>query len=381
MQRMKVKVKIWVGILLLLTGVKSPGLLPLAEAQEFLAPQKAIQQILEAEKRVDFVGNRFVINFSRWHNAVLEERVTNKSPDKQRVEVLIPSEMAGFTAIRSGKQRWHISPKRGDRRRGPSPYGFGRLNAEVKFEDVELMLKNYSVKISNGIGIAGRNTYQLEITPKYEGRPSEKIWLDAENSLALRVEHYNSDSKLNSLIVYTDIAFSRKIDSSQFVRPPSDDEEQKRRLEKWEERRKKQDSWGYRSQDLNLKDLTRQAHFSVSIPEYLPAGFVFQKARLLKYREHESVHLLYTDGLVLLSLFETQNVKSKRRDGRGRETEREKQIEILGVGCKMLYDGRMRILRWEDNKLNLTLMADLSEAEMIKVTESLIATGQNSLEN
>ena len=102
----RLKVKICLGILLLLTGVRSPCLLQSVEAQEFPAPQRAIQQMLEAERKVDFVGNRLVISFSRWRNVVLEERVTNKSPDKQRVEVLVPSEMAGFTAVRSGKQRY-----------------------------------------------------------------------------------------------------------------------------------------------------------------------------------------------------------------------------------------------------------------------------------
>jgi outer membrane lipoprotein-sorting protein len=334
-----------------------------AKTQELPDPQTVLRGMLEAERKVDFVGKRLVIDFSRWYNMIREERVTNKSPDKRRIDVLLPPDIAGLTMVRDGEHRWQTPP----RRRGELPPHLPKppIGPDRPREDMELMLRNYSVEISEGERIAGRNTYLLEITPKYEGRPSKRIWSDAKKGIPLRMEHYNSEGKLASLIVYTEISFPPRIDERLFVPPEEVLKGRKGRFGPPE------------GGELSLEELKRRISFPIIVPGYIPAGFEFQNARLIRYQRREIAHLRYTDGLVLLSLFETRGGRPERRGERRRmgrrEIEEERGIKILGVECKLLYNGQLRILRWEHNGLNFTLIGDLSEREMIKVTRSLIA--------
>ncbi|HID57205.1 TPA: hypothetical protein EYP37_11795 [Candidatus Poribacteria bacterium] len=329
-------------------------------------PQDVLRQIVDAERKVDFVGRRLVIGFGGRYNMVREEKVINKSPDKQRIEVLAPPEMAGSGLIRLGKQVWRIPPKMKGKPSGPPPYRPGPPPAKFGSPQrgLELISRNYSVRISPGGRIAGRKTYLLQIIPKYKRRPSRKIWADAAKGLPLRVENYNSEGELRFLLVYTEISFPSEIDDRAFA-PPKEGF-------KGEDRFKGPLSRG----ELSLRELKRQASFPILIPGYLPEGFEFQSAGLIRYRRREIAHLRYTDGLVILSLFETSGGGSERRRGM-KEREMERRIEILGVGCKLFYDGQLRILRWERKGINFTLIGELGESDMVKVAESLIAQSGN----
>jgi len=325
-------------------------------------PQDILRQMVGAERRVDFVGRRLVIGFGGRYNMVREEKVINKSPDKQRIEVLAPPEIAGSGLIRLGRREWHIPPKAKGKPFGPPPYRpgppppkFGRSQREL-----ELMLHNYSVGISPGGRIAGRKTYLLEIKPKHKGRPSRRIWVDAEKGLPLRVENYNSEGELRFLVVYTEISFPSKMEDKLFV-PPKEGVEGERKFR-----------GPYGGGELNLEELRRKISFRILIPKFLPDGFEFQSAGLIRYQRREIAHLRYTDGLVLLSLFETSGGRPEGRHG-AREREMEKPIQILGLRCELFYDGQLRILRWEKGGINFTLIGDLGEGDMTKVAESLIA--------
>jgi len=108
-----------IGVCLVLMSVIT--LQPVKE-ENLPDPQDVLRQIVDAERKVDFVGRRLVIGFGGRYNMVREEKVINKSPDKQRIEVLAPPEMAGSGLIRLGKQVWRIPPKMKGKPSGPPPY-------------------------------------------------------------------------------------------------------------------------------------------------------------------------------------------------------------------------------------------------------------------
>ena len=338
-----------------------------AKERDLPDPQDVLRRMVEAERKIDFVGRRLVIGFGGRYNMIREEKVINKSPDRQRIEVLAPPEIAGSGLIRLGKRKWYIPPKvKGSPsdlppyRLGPPPAKLGRSQREL-----ELMSHNYSMKISPGGRIVGRRTYLLEITPRHKGRPSRRIWVDVEKGLPLRMENYNSEGELRFLVVYTEISFPSEIEEKLFV-PPKRGVRDEGRFR-----------GPYSGGELSLKELRQRISFPILIPKYLPDGFEFQSAGLIRYRRREIAHLRYTDGLVLLSLFETRGGRPEGRHGM-REREMERPIEILGVRCKLFYDGQLRILRWMERGINFTLIGDLGEIDMIKVAESLIAQSGHS---
>ena len=89
----------------------------------------------------------------------------------------------------------------------------------------------------------------------------------------------------------------------------------------------------------------------------------------------KALHLRYTDGLVLLSLFESKGEVHRgtgRRGRKGFHRPEWSRTEIKGVPVDMRRTRHLLILRWGSKGLSFTLIGDLGEDEMRKVAESLI---------
>lgn len=355
-------------------------------SSKFPLAEEALSKAVESESTVDYVGQRIVILWSpfpaREGRALspsfrtveaFEERVIHQAPSTHLIELLTPVNMA---------------PPRDRMRRILPPPPPHKLQ-DIWEMDTQLLLSNYTVDVEAGEPIAGQNTYLLLINPKFDSRPSKKVWLDAQHYIILRVENYDITAKLSSLYVYTTIDYDSTSVAQQLKRY-----REKKKSEKEQESNRPRP---YQSEEISFAEAEKQFGAPLSQPSYLPLGFQLQSISVITFRDNPSIHFRYTDGLTVFSLFvsrvseekedrQNQRVQKERfKDKRGREERfrrgKPKTITVKNTPISFIDQGHIRILRWEVSKekeqqhLRFVLISELSQEELVKIVESLISQG------
>lgn len=207
-------------------------------------------------------------------------------------EVVIREKASGKTTrlrVVRFQGQMSVEPLEGERRggRGRGPRG--------PIVDVAILLENYDVAIQNDEILAGRVAKRVTIRPRHPNRPTCTLWVDRERSVLLKHE---TDER----IVETEsILFEAKPIERRGGRPDhhhSHYHEARGKVE-WRPEGKPE-----RRDNLDLASLPGAASFPVALPTWLPAGFRFYRAGFQKWGSHESLYIVYTDGLTTVSLFE-----------------------------------------------------------------------------
>lgn len=372
-------------IILSLTSSKSYSDMPKA--------QTLLQDMLSATKQLSYKGRVTIMIQTPMRNMVFEIMVTRKAPDKRRVEIISPIEMAGSGTIVNGREVAPIMPSKDRRGQGGMPPFFQPDQMdELQGYNVQQLIRNYKIRVLEGGLIAGRNTYLIEIEPKNENRPSRKIWIDKEKKIALKVEQYNAQKILQRLVAFSNIDFAMDISDEVF------------RIQRsfWDMRGRpkppeREDLWDQLQGKLDASKIREKAKFEVKILDNLPGGLALQSITMVKFEKDQNVHLIYTDGLTFVSLFQSPFDETKRErrppegppPGEPRKERREgpppgepprppmqpdkpEKMKISGIDCDVLQRGSAFIFRWYKQGIYFTLIGDYPKKEMVKMVSSII---------
>ena len=105
----------------------------------------------------------------------------------------------------------------------------------------------------------------------------------------------------------------------------------------------------------------------LGLPHYLPGGFVKKCVRARRADGHGEIQVLYSDGLSLLSLFESSRYLPVKSAGPGRSVE----IEVGGSPGVWRRLGLVSALHWQTPQAYLTILGEISRDEQLKVAESI----------
>lgn len=355
--------------------------------------ESLLQDMLLATKQLSYKGRVTVMVQTPMRNMVFELMVTRKAPDKRRVEIISPIEMAGTGTIINGKEIAPIMPRKDRKEQGRMPPFFQPDQMdELQSYNARQLIKNYKVRVLEGGLIAGRNTYLIEIEPKNENRPSRKIWIDKEKKIALKVEQYNAQKILQRLMTFSNIDFTTDISDEVF------------RIQRsfWDMGRRpkppeREDLWDQLQGKLDVDKIREKVKFKVKILDSLPGGLALQSITMVKFEKDQNVHLIYTDGLTFVSLFQSafDETKRERRFPEGpppgeprrerlegpppgeppkppMQPDKPEKMKISGVDCDVLQKGPAFIFRWYKEGIYFTLIGDFPKKEMVKMVSSII---------
>ena len=352
--------------------------LPMRVGAEVPEAEELFQKLLESFQTVDFEGKLTLISPIPGGDTMCEALVIRKAPDKQRIEFTWPPEIRGTGMALNGKGRWHIRDRR-DRERRLSPPPPRAMDEFLLLKNVQLLLQNYDVQVLDGGHVAGRSTYLLEIRPKATGRPSRKVWIDAEMGVILKMEHYNSQKRLEQLFAYSEINFKPEIDEADF-RSPQEIQDRERPPKE----RGREELWNYNQGEPDVERIRKEAQLDIIFPDQAPAGFILQSIDVLKFGKLKNVHLKYTDGLAVLSVFQSSSDRRgpgripEGRPGAGRGDKppwrgsSAEKISIDGIECEVISRGPMFIFRWNYRGIYFTLMGELGREEMAEIASSFV---------
>lgn len=343
-----------IGILfsiLLCVGTTETG----AESDEQPTSADILERITLAQGEVSYVGKRITISWGREGSNAREELVVHQPPSIHFVKPLTPHGRRRFSEHRrgrSGSERRHRDRRFNSRDNRRSSGRFFPPRPELlSRKNMTLLIRNYDVTLADTSEMfAGYETNLLTVKSKFDKEVVRRIWVAKDRAVVLRSEELDNEGTLRSMSVYTQISFDKKdvVKALSGAKPPNNKG---------------------RGEYVSLEEAKKAFGERFIQPAYLPKGFELQSVKLMKFDDKSTVHLRYTDGLVMFSLFEAKSSDSSEKSN-GSRGARTKQIE--GVPVKIMDRRRIAILQWSQKQVALTLIGELTQSEMIQIATSMI---------
>ena len=332
----------------------------LSAPQTLFADIGTLERIAEAEREVSYVGIRLKTFIWSRSTKTFEEYVIHKPGDTSyRKVVSVVGERKSLRATRDGDERGREDRRRNrgentrdDHRRDEERNRWRQVKSPFAEKEIKLIAKNYNLEhLPSDEKIANYDIDILIISPKFASRPTKQIFFSRDTGVILRVEDLDPEGVLREMSVYTRISFDPETVAH-----------------KW---KKFQDEIQPETQHhprITLADGEKILKVKPIQPEYLPSGFQLQDIHHIKNRKH-TIHLIYSDGLLDFSIFETtgEHARRGRERRRGSET-----IEIEGTRVFRDQRGPTHAFSWSSGDIHLFLFGAMPQAEMQKVVESMI---------
>ena len=326
------------------------------------ADTSTLKRIVEAESEVSFVGVRLKTFVWSRGPKTFEELVIRKDSDiSYGKELSVVGERKSFNGSHgnehrsenrrdNNRRRNRAENHRNDRARESEHNKWRKVRSLFSKAEIELIAQNYTLeKTSSTEKIANYETDILTITPKFAGRGTHRIFFARENGVILRAEVLDAEGVLRAMFVYTRISF--------------DPEAVERKWESFEKEIKLEPPSSY---SISLAEAEKILKTEPIQPEYLPPGFQLQVVHSIKDRKN-TIHLIYTDGLLGFSIFETTDKRTRRGS---RHTEEPKVIN--GTSVYIHRRGPTYAFSWSGADIHFFLFGAMPATEMEKVVESII---------
>jgi outer membrane lipoprotein-sorting protein len=212
----------------------------------------------------------------------------------------------------------------------------------------EILLSNYELLVDTSDKVAGRPVWLLTLKPKIDGKAWQSMAIDQETKVVLRVKRYLPRHSFASSASFTSFEPSKPQDEALFhlgaataaaVSAPS-----------------------LTPDFMTLDQLAKETGRASRLPMSLPGGFVFESADAFKAGSSKVAHARYTDGLTVLSVFETEHPVRIPKGGRiatGAEFPGALSASRAGRVLNIKAGGRHYTLMGD---LSLELLADIARA-------------------
>ncbi len=286
-----------------------------------------------------------------------EIRQSFKRPNLHRLEFLSPPEFKGQLTVYDGQTLWSYSPQDNEVIvfEGNAEDAAGQDQRSLISGVVEQVKEAAGVKLAGRGKVDGRSTYVLEITPstpKSEGLVvREKVWVDRQDWLPLKVESYNSAGKLVMSAVYTQIKVNSGLDDGLFTFsvPSGADVIQ----------------GGAEPQEITIEEARLSSGFTLLLPAHLPTGTsLFQVTRV---GTGPDVQILLDYGSDQNNLSITENKAQPGATPMPGLT----PTDLGGLAVELIQSEDFSILHWTVGDVELTITSNLALEELGKIARSM----------
>ncbi len=271
---------------------------------------------------------------------VTEVFVFHRPADDRRIQFLNPEVERGRLLVSDGTQQWDYDPHHKIlRHRRLSP---GALDDD-ELLSYTLLRANYLLAVDpKPHTVADRKTYLVTIKRPQGQTLARRFWIDAGSGLILKRETYFDDGKLAVTAVFSDITYHAALAPALFTLSGLAKTVRVAELPTAEAA-------------IPLSSLAKQLAGKASAPAFL-AGYRLVGATTTKIGERPVLHLRYSDGLNLVSLFE------QRRTQPDRPTLVPPGMRVIQIGATpvhIAHRASLTTLNWDTPALNTTLMGEM----------------------
>jgi len=334
------------------SGAKTPGFVSVDRPAAVTESADVLfREAMKAPKRVSFVGELSTIRWGTTGAVANVSRIEHRAPDQTRRLYLAPQSLYGDYVVRHGSQSYEFDVNHDRVVSSSNP----ALNNEPEVRDrAQLLAENYHAVMGATEPIAGRSALTVSLINKYTGVRTMRVWIDSKTKLVLGREMYHADGSLAMRIRFDDIRYTGKIPDSVFstsvphgysaVSGPR-----------------------YAEPMSGLAVVARVAGFTLQSPRFLPDGFALVSSAVTTVKGIRSVHLIYSDGLRNISLFEND-----RNAAADFGTLKPTATTVEENAAAYVKDGPTTLLSWREHGLAFALVGDLDVSELRQIAASVV---------
>jgi len=315
------------------------------------APRALIREAIDAPYHVSYIGQEQV---TRWGPATADStivRVEHKAPDRYRRTYLAPESLYGEYIITRGAESDTFEPAQSRVIRTANP---AIENAGALSDNTTLIEQNYTPVLGPNQTVAGRPAITIALVNRYTGERLMRLWIDAQTHVILGKESYHRDGSLAARVRFDEIRYVDAFPESLFsLAVPAGYRSVQGRT--------------YGSPSGDIGKAIAAAGFSPIGPKYLPDGFSIVGADTSEPKSIKSLHLLYSDGLRNLSLFENNRAAAADFGSLTSTT-----VSFEGHEARYVKQGPTTLLAWHEHELAFALVGDLDVKELVEIAKSVV---------
>jgi outer membrane lipoprotein-sorting protein len=315
-------------------------------------PAALLRESLLAPQTVSYVGQIETVRFSSNRAIATIVKIEHRAPGLTRRWYVAPEELYGDYIITRGHATYQYDTTNSKVTISHAPEIDDQVAASGNFEHV---LENYRTLYDGTETVADRPTISIVLINKYTGERAMRAWIDRDTNLVLKKEEYHANGAIASQTRFEEIRYTGSIPNAIFsTNTPSNYTEVA----------------GARLTSPSLLDLDRtikDAGFSPYRPHDLPQGFILMGANVADLNGVRTLHLLYSDGLRSISLFE--NAANAAADF---GTIRPKTTRFEDHPAEYIEDGPTTLLTWKEHGLSFALVGDQLLPELVEIARSVV---------
>ncbi len=326
-----------------------------APARTFPAPpgldaRPLIVSAAAAPKHISFVGQMVSIRSGQTRSSAVVSKIEHRAPDETRRTYLTPRDMYGQFVISRGAMSWNVDPVR---KRVVVTENKAAIDPVAVVDDIAMVDGNYRAVRTASDVVADRKVDVVDLVSRYTGERVMRLWIDTQTHVVLGKEAYHSDGSLAWRMRYDDIRYTDGIPAAIFTgtAPAGFQTVQGR---------------SYHRPQM-LPGAVPDAGFKPITPRYLPDGFALIGADVSQVKGVRNLHLIYSDGIRTLSLFETAT--DRAIDFTGMKAQR---TRFEDHDAQYVHDGPTTLLAWREHGLAFALVGDLELKELTQIATSVI---------
>jgi negative regulator of sigma E activity len=306
---------------------------------------------IEAPRDLSYVGQFETVRFSSNRASATIVKVEHRAPTLTRRWYLAPESLYGDYTITRGDATYEFDTKHAKVTISRNALMDDPSAASGNFDRV---MQNYRALVDGSDTVADRLTYAVVLINKYTGERAARMWIDRGTGLVLKKEEYHANGSVAAQTRFEGIRYTASIPDGIFsTQTPA----------------------GYAEvsgpdvaqPSADIESAIKDAGFTPYTPKDLPQGFSLTGADVTTVSGVRTLHLLYSDGLRTISLFE--NATGAAADF---GTLRPKTATFEGHDAQYVEDGPTTLLTWKEHDLHFALVGDLLEPELVAIATSVV---------
>lgn len=268
-------------------GILLFACLPLAAGAESPDPITWLQRAAAAAHQLNYTGTFIYQHGGQTETSRITHRI-DESGEQEKLEAL-----DGFprTVIRNNDETWCFL--RGNKTVKLERHESRKLFPDVLPKQLAGLTDSYAVKLGNQERVAGYDSQIILLEPKDNYRYAHKLWADTRTGLLLKSGMLNEKNQIVDQFTFTQISIGGQLGKELFKAPAAN-------------------PGASRPERMLAEKVPTETGWVVMQP---PAGFkkILEIKRSMPGRKSPVSHLVFSDGLVAVSLF-IEPIRTHRPD-------------------------------------------------------------------
>ncbi len=322
--------------------------LSVASAGTVEAPDALIVDAMDAPAHVTYAGTVEVVRIGQSGSEASVLRIEHRAPARTRTNYAAPADLSGDEIVALGDRSYAIDSKRKRVVRSENP---ALDDPTVLAANYILLRQNYQALARPDETRAGRAANDVALVNDYTHRTVAVVSIDRTTKLVLDKQEFAPDGTLVSEMRFLSVSYPNALPDADFAVPDGFNVVDG-------------PNRGLPSQ--GVAGLLARSGFPARCPMQIQHGFTAVEGKLVTMQGVRTLHVLFSDGLRTVSLFETAGTSAVDL-----ARYHPQSTTVATQSAQYAEDGATTILVWSDGTRRYTLVAQMTLEELQRMAASI----------